>query len=537
VFLWASLIGKELLAAFTQDQTPSMAELLRLLDSVPTELSEYYHFIVQRIPKNLRWKTYALLEAVVRAQSQGDLRIDYLWRTVLISDSPDYLTAQATLRALDSRGYEYVTKEPPRSLLLWGGGLVSITSISAELMHQTVHEFVTRLNFKDQVLGPLSKVTHENGHTFHLKSVLTFRLNDIRPDISMLSSWSQLDDNGLRESMSHGAEAEETTGRSCRQFLDSLPSQTITSLTTRLIVYLQHWGYYLSAPYERDFKLQLIHSHAGLAAFFGLRLYLQDCLRFNPSFLASSKVDDLLRLLVIVIGFGDPSTHGQLISTTRFLLENGYDKSSIRSLFPYVLRPEFRFGRIHWEAIQHQSCLQAFEQLTNIFLEHDPACASLPIRVGRGSWVMPIHIAPPLSTSWLLDHGVDPNQQDSLGRTPLDHMQFRSLGTLTPQGLDTYMSLSQCASLLLRHGAKRGRTSRQQWKMFVERIEGEGLDASALQVMPENMYMERKAATAASDLPDAQITPATAIPEEQTAQPKSALSRLIPGLCGAWSRP
>jgi hypothetical protein len=327
-----------------------MAELLRLLDSVPTELSEYYHFIVQRIPKNLRWKTYALLEAVVRAQSQEDLRIDYLWRTALISKSPDYLTAQATLRALDSRGYEYVSKEPPRSLLLWGGGLVSITSASAELMHQTVHEFVTRLDFKDQVLGPLSKVTHENGHSFHFKSVFTFRLSGIRPDINMLSSWSQLDDNGLRPAMSHGVEAEETTGRSCRQFLDSLPSQTITSLTTRLITYLQHWGCYLSAPYERDFKVQLIHSHAGVAVFFGLRLYLQDHVRLDPGYLARvAEADDLLRLLVVAIGFGDASTHERLVSIARFLLENGCGGSSMQSLFQYVLRPEFRFGRVEWK--------------------------------------------------------------------------------------------------------------------------------------------------------------------------------------------
>jgi hypothetical protein len=57
VFLWANLIVRELIGAFEGDQVPTLQDLLQLLKSFPVELSEYCRFIVERIPKNLRWKT------------------------------------------------------------------------------------------------------------------------------------------------------------------------------------------------------------------------------------------------------------------------------------------------------------------------------------------------------------------------------------------------------------------------------------------------------------------------------------------------
>jgi len=65
VFLWASLILKELEVAFAGAEPPSLEDVLQLLNTVPTELLDYYAFIIQRIPRSCRWKTYALLESVV----------------------------------------------------------------------------------------------------------------------------------------------------------------------------------------------------------------------------------------------------------------------------------------------------------------------------------------------------------------------------------------------------------------------------------------------------------------------------------------
>ncbi len=38
--------------------------LRQVLDSLPSDLHEFYRLIVQRIPQSLRWETYVVLEVV-----------------------------------------------------------------------------------------------------------------------------------------------------------------------------------------------------------------------------------------------------------------------------------------------------------------------------------------------------------------------------------------------------------------------------------------------------------------------------------------
>ncbi|KAK0638476.1 hypothetical protein B0T16DRAFT_496779 [Cercophora newfieldiana] len=491
VFLWASLILKELVAAF-DDKTPSLGELLRLLESVPTELSEYYHFIIRRIPENLRWRTYALLEAVVRARSPTELSPAYLWETVLISDSLSYSAARDALGVVGNHSHAEPSEddsfeERRRDILLWGGGLVSVpqgtnklSEAPVQLMHQTVYEFVTKLDFKDQVLGPLAKVTHENGHAFHFKSVLTFRLDrELGPQPGA----------DLRLSMNHGAEAEETTGRSCQPFLDSVPSFIIFDLGSRLLRALKfsHKGY-LSPLFDDG----LIHSHMMFATFFRLRLYLQDCVLHNARYLIAAS-DDLLRLIIVAIRFGDASMHQQLLSTLSFLLENGYDKNMLIAwrLFPYVLEQELRWHHSDLD------CLEVFEHLAIVLLEHEPSCATRRIPVGSSqeNWVLPLHLATPMMTCWLLEHGADPNGEDWLSRTAIDYLSVHSLREV--QGLtgsareevnfraERFRRLYQSTSLIVRYGGKRGYSSDKSWKSFVAALQNEGFDVSEFPTMLE----------------------------------------------------
>jgi len=87
------------------------------------------------------------------ARTQDELSVAYLWKTVMISDSPSYATAREIPGALDDGSPSVPEEEQRRALLLWGGGLVSLASLGVQLMHQTVHDFVTKLDFKDRVLG------------------------------------------------------------------------------------------------------------------------------------------------------------------------------------------------------------------------------------------------------------------------------------------------------------------------------------------------------------------------------------------------
>jgi hypothetical protein len=534
VFLWASLILKELMGAFSGGQTPSLEDLLQLLQSVPNELSNYYHFIIQRIPKNVRWKTYALLEAVVRARSQEELRLEYLWKTIHISDSLDYPAAQQKLRNLAPRGYEDFRKRPHREILLWGGGLVSAPSGTVQLMHQTVYEFVTKLDFKDEVLGSMSKATHENGHTFHFKSVLTFRLNE-----ELSATWPRTRD-ALRPSMNHGAEAEETTGRSCQPFLDSVPDHTISNLGIRLLGYLKYDGGYLFSLLEPD----LIRSPLAFATFFRLRLYLQDRVLIDPGYLNTiAASEDLLRLVVIAIGLGDLYTHQRLLSTASFLLENGYDKSRIWTLFPHVLEPELHFcphpsdRRDTWDPSRHSHCLQTFDHLAILFLEHDRRCTSrnIPVDGSEDNWVKPIHAAPPLTMCWLLEHGANPNEPGRFKGTPLDHLS-KYKRHITDFGNTHWNLLTEvrrriyhCASILLHYGG-RGHSD-DDWTKLLEAFRKEGFDLSNF---PGRVPKVEATSTKATSTKATSTTNTFIRSEKHAEKQKSTFSQGMRRLFGKW---
>lgn len=493
VFLWTSLVLNELLAAFSEGKTPSMEDLLQLLDTLPLELSEFYRFIIQRIPRHLQWRTYALLEAVVRAHTIDELQIGYLWRTVMISDSPNYRAAQHALD--DSKGSsscdEDMEKEASRAILLWGGGLVSIAHFTTQLMHQTVFEFVTQLDFKDQVLGPMSKATHENGHSFHWKSVLSLSVVD----------WANTIHGPRSNILDHGAKAEETTGRSCQPFLDSVPSSTIATIGAQILPRLdEKTSTYLSELFKRDSSL--IKSHLAFATFFRLRLYLRDHVKTNPDSVRKiAESEDLVQLVVIAIGLGYTDGSQQLVSAARFLLKNGHDRSSIWTLFPYVLNPIFQTNDMFRNPsprnpIRELSRLQAYDQLATVFLEYNTRCTSrqIPLDEDPACWVMPMHVAPPAATRWLLEHGGDPNQLDFAGRTPLDYALgdrplYQNIDNEL-RGATWYLHLYQSVSALLQHGGKLRRKSVKQWEDFVQIMRDYCFDVSSFPTSPPRIPIE-----------------------------------------------
>jgi len=473
---------KELEVAFAGAEPPSLEDVLQLLNTVPTELLDYYAFIIQRIPRSFRWKTYALLESVVRARTQDELSVAYLWKTVMISDSPSYATAREIPGALDDGTPSVPEEEQRRALLLWGGGLVSLASLGVQLMHQTVHDFVTKLDFKDRVLGSLSFATHENGHCFHWKSKLTFHFSY---DLAV----EPLEEISIRASIKHGAEAEQTTGRSCQPFLDTVPDDVLADIGTKILSRLKKGGVYLSALFEPS----LIRSRAAFATFFQLRLYLQDCVLLNPDYLSTiAPSTDLLRLVALAIGSGYMSPHQHPLSITNFLLDNGYETSGIWTLFPHVLKPEFRrapeCAKTDWSIQKRRDCLLAFGQLANLLLEHDQRCASrqVPLGVSDEFWVKPIHKAHPMTIRWLLDQGANPNELDFRGRTPIDHLLMIRFPehpiSMTKEDRymipDSYKRVYHSTLTLIRHGGQRRCASDRAWRDFVSGFRRQGFDVS-----------------------------------------------------------
>jgi len=569
VFLWASLVLKELATACCNGQMPSLADLLGLLKSVPVELSKFYHFMIQRIPGTLRWKTYALLEAVVRSRSQEEVGVNYLWKTTMISNCPNYESALQALKPVNRctrrpRDSEEIRR---RDILIWGGGLVSAqSSTGVQLMHQTVYEFVTKLDFKDKLLESFSQPTHENGHSFHFKSALTFHLADLLlPTISKRDLRASLSSNreghniskrdlrasvssnreghniskpGVRASFNQGAEAEETTGRSCQLFYDSVPVHNLNNLGIKLLGCLEAGDICSWKLIPRGLDSW---SHTAFAVLFQLRLYLHNSTLLGLDYFgATAASENLLRLVVMMLNSGIAHDNHRVLATTKLLLENGLNKTALRSLFPYVLEPELpQRGFIDHTA----TSLQAFEELAILFLEHETGCSSQILRPGVVLdpevplyWVKPIHMANPLVTSWLLQHGVDPNELDSGERTPIDwylsihSYRRRDKTSKTPTDrarLWTNDLLYQCTSILLQHGAKARLASDESWSDFLEALRTDGHDVSEFPELVPRILIQNEAAPSFSSLG----TPLAAqgeLPARATLwKPKSSLSHAV----------
>ncbi|PHH73219.1 hypothetical protein CDD80_3951 [Ophiocordyceps camponoti-rufipedis] len=153
VFLWVSLVTREILKEFSHGQAPSVEALLDLINELPDELGNYYDYIIRRIPGNERWRTYALLEALVRTRSSLDYGLVHLHQTTLMSHCRTIAECHEALRQANyhrvGRYSDEVKTRATRDITLWSGGLVSLNGNHLELMHQTVYEFV--VNFIDSL--------------------------------------------------------------------------------------------------------------------------------------------------------------------------------------------------------------------------------------------------------------------------------------------------------------------------------------------------------------------------------------------------
>ncbi|PHH91864.1 hypothetical protein CDD83_9958 [Cordyceps sp. RAO-2017] len=477
VFLWASLIIKEISEAFRQSEDPSLDMLLGLLDLLPTELGEYYDYILQRLPGNLRLQTYALLEAIIRARWPHELQVSYLYNTTLLSYCQTYPECE---RAIGQTYWVVPDKymaEAKRQVLRWGGGLVSLVphdrdnyGLSAQLIHQTVYDFVVRLDFRDRLLSKALRTVTENGHSFHFKSFLVHGAT--RPE---KANWSDCDD-----SLIHGAEAEKTTGQRWGRFLNSFPPRLIKALGEDLATEHEDNGISLGRPVEMS-------SPFGLAVYFGLRLYLQDQIEQKPKWFESAKCSDKLLTLIafhIVVSYGYPSME-TLLEMAELILSHGYEVSSEPLLFPY-LQLNGRFWKILVEPIEVEIS-QALDRLCLLLLQHgQPANKTVRLEAWSGK---PIHFASTLTAIWLLDHGVDVNALDCSGRTPLDcALLYGDARLASIMGLPRKLMRGQLddrASLeltriLLGRGGRASQTAAAEWETVRRRLLNVCPEASGL---------------------------------------------------------
>jgi len=170
VFLWVKLAIKVLLETAEITRSASLSVLEKKLEELPDDLLKFYELIVERISRANRRRTFALLELLICHKGASTMA-SWIRDAVLVSDCETVDEAVDILNDLPTLGDESSVRD---DIHTWSGGLVEIKVqhgiARAQLMHQTVAEFIMGPWFKKVVVGShLATLLQENGHSFYVK--------------------------------------------------------------------------------------------------------------------------------------------------------------------------------------------------------------------------------------------------------------------------------------------------------------------------------------------------------------------------------
>ncbi|RDA93462.1 hypothetical protein CP533_2629 [Ophiocordyceps camponoti-saundersi (nom. inval.)] len=473
VFLWVTLVTEEI--ARKSSSSASLESLMKLVNGLPTELENFYDLIIQRIPRNERLRTYALLEALIRARYSAEFGMKYLYRSTLISYCHTYIECQEALQKAKFFDRKEALVQARKQILYWSGGLASVgDDDKVQLIHQTAYEFIVKLDFRDRLLAEVSRTVSENGHTFHFKSML---LADHKPKMIKPSEhpWD----------LNHGLMAEQMTGQRWWTFLNSFPRNHIETLNELFQAYdydKTYRDYSSDNIYERFAKSAFnISRPIGLAVMLGLRLYLEDLVDQEPWPFAPEKCPDfLLRLITIQFVYELPRTiSDNLLQMTKFILSQGYSisrESSLLKCFQRLLQM-LTFGH----SLKFSTSDAILDQFFLLLFHHGQPIEEVH-RFPTRNWYA-IHWLFPLSATWILDQGADVNVLDNRGRTPLDLAIARLMEYRLPEHRYTQEfgeGRLRLVEIFLGRGGKTRRTKTKDWRRLLQRLLDADYDISRL---------------------------------------------------------
>lgn len=272
-----------------------------------------------------------------------------------------------------------------------------------------------------------------------------------------------------------GRMAEDSTGCSMKEFLDSIPASRYTQLTQNTS------GVEISTPIE-------------FASLAGFSLYFRETLQLDQDFVRKWNQYKQKSLLTLALGLSPKDsdhvasrhlTITEGLEISQLLLDNGYKD------------PE-AFGRLISFLAMSPSDDKSRRQSIDIvihFLEtgHDPNMSlTIYILSERGHkrttlTCTALHLAPPEIVPSLLIHGADPNSKDSEGKTPLERLccnvspltktQIYLHGNHARSVPDSY----QVACMLLNGGAKLPPPSDLPWGRLLSLFAEKGYDVEPLQ--------------------------------------------------------
>ncbi|OTA77633.1 hypothetical protein M434DRAFT_382717 [Hypoxylon sp. CO27-5] len=475
VFLWVKLVLLEL--ANEALRVNDSDGLTNILNSIPSDLHEYYARTVQRIPERLRWDAYVILEVLsTNPQCIEDLHVERsseMMMAVLESTlSGANESRDKRLTQKDCAPVEY-TEGSEINLSIATGNLAEVVYARGhhpriQFAHQTAKEFVRGQYFKRFVLGHRARQTRDNAYTFMAKYYLTNK----RPH------------SAIPYLILH----EKTTGCSLKDFLDSIPKEYFSQMKDE------------RSSYRLDGRIAFsIYSHQ--------RLYLEETLRRDPDALRKTQ-EKLLSVSCPPRNHFDGLEHSQEhAALLHFVLEHGYTIEQDRQAFRRLMQEQIRF-RIHpFDAYNFDF---AFLELdVAVLIEHgqDP---NIWITTSKGSWICSrrfarkrkaIHLAKTRELArCLLDHGAQINGLDSAGNTPLDCL-LRRWSLITRLYKSDWSSvIHQTGILLIEHGAITKTTTRKTWERYLSGFQADGLDITPFRECLDRIRSEKNIRERTGDL-------------------------------------
>ena len=475
VFIWVMLAIKVLLEAPAQNPTGAVLQPLEeKLKELPDDLFEFYQLIIERISAPDRYRTFALLELLVRNRGL-QLTATEIRDAVRISQCHTWSDAldELEISALAGDSDDQVKND----ISTWGGGLVEIKSREGvdrpQMMHQTVLEFTTGASFKKIVVGSLADLMKENGHSFHLKHRMLSRWTRLktRPQAN-LQAKSQLfqrrrlleplneDSEELKQIAYHAELAEYTTGSSQFDFLYSIPEEELVRLFCIKSSLTWNDNAFLAS-----------------AASLRLTLCLQNWVDKNKHEPRYSSFQSVRLPLLSSLVFDSPAGHysERNLKTVLLLLENGYGIKEDPEFFSRIV--EMLWKTTVSEETPERIPVQALHELAYTCLKYgqDPNISSGGLL--RSSL---LHFASPALAAELIRHKANPNVRDSKSRTPLDWVLELPSEIPKPEIMDCAQRYQMCNILVQAQGTISRWTRSSVWMNAMTEFENEGYDTQFL---------------------------------------------------------